>query len=77
MADFCKQCSIALFNEDLGDFRNAGAPDTFEVCEGCGPTVVNADGECVSMWCEKHFDAPNDYVGEVRKIDSIKGNGNA
>lgn len=49
MADFCRQCSLSTFGEDFGDLRNLNGPhDTHVICEGCGPTVVNPSGECVT-----------------------------
>ena len=61
MADFCKQCSEELFGEDFGDFRGIGDP-TIELkpdegwealCEGCGLTLVNHEGVCISPYCTK------------------------
>lgn len=60
MAEFCKQCA-----EGLGlpqDFEGLLTTDQAKaglvvrvLCEGCGPTYVNADGECVSKFCyRKH-----------------------
>lgn len=67
MADFCKQCSIDHFGEDFGDLANLGGEDTKVVgahydddtvwaviCEGCGPTYVNNEGECVHDCLEHH-----------------------
>lgn len=61
MADFCKQCSIALFGADHGDLKNIGRGETLApgegwvcICEGCGPTLVNDDGECISDCLEQH-----------------------
>ena len=31
MADFCKQCSIDLFDEDFGDVK--------DICTKCGHTI--------------------------------------
>lgn len=57
MADFCKQCSLENFGEDHKDFQ-FNAPDgmvTAVLCEGCGPTYVDNDGNCVCDWClEQH-----------------------
>ena len=53
MADFCKQCSIALFGEDCGDMKGL-CEDGFYVtviCEGCGVTCVNHLGECIFEDC--------------------------
>ena len=61
MADFCKQCSIEMFGEDFGDL--AGLTNKEEhtdkdlfmqvLCEGCGPTMVDHTGRCVTNWCLK------------------------
>ena len=66
MADFCKQCSIELFGEDYGDFKphnpaplkpGYGWP---VLCEGCGPTLVNNEGECIAKDCELHGEEAGD-----------------
>lgn len=62
MADFCKQCSIKNFNEDFRNLHNLGGERVLPegmgwpvVCEGCGPTYVNDEGECISKHClEEH-----------------------
>ena len=61
MADFCKQCSLEIFTEDFGDFANLHPDKTLEenygwlvLCEGCGPTLVNTEGSCISKTCDKH-----------------------
>lgn len=62
MADFCNQCAAALGfpKGDLGYIRKdeAGNPLTLEagygwseLCEGCGPTVVNTEGDCIALNC--------------------------
>ncbi|QDP61579.1 MAG: hypothetical protein Tp138OMZ00d2C19078261_40 [Prokaryotic dsDNA virus sp.] len=60
MADFCKQCSIEIFGEDCGDMKGLGDGSKLEpgfgwacLCEGCGPTVVDDEGTCISMVCDK------------------------
>ena len=54
MADFCKQCSEALFTEDFGDMAGLCTAEENErglfacvLCEGCGATQVTADGTCI------------------------------
>lgn len=51
MSDFCKQCSIKLFREDMKDLANLGPleKDYYHVvlCEGCGPTLVDETGSCI------------------------------
>ena len=65
MADFCKQCSMEHFGEDLKDLANLGStPLTKEelsngigftvLCEGCGFIIVDNDGKCMDPTCEKH-----------------------
>ena len=53
MAEFCRQCSIANFGEDYGDFAGLlSAEDEANgllqvvLCEGCGPIVVDRAGAC-------------------------------
>lgn len=60
MADFCKQCSIATFGEDYGDFAGLQTEEdtannlvTSVLCEGCGPTEVDHTGECVALICDE------------------------
>lgn len=48
MADFCKQASIELFDEDFGDLRGLCFGDEFcsVFCEECGISTVNPEGVC-------------------------------
>lgn len=63
MADFCKQCSLAVFNQDFGDFASIVTEEEFTnkflvgivLCENCGPIEVNHLGECVSEKCGGHY----------------------
>jgi hypothetical protein len=65
MADFCRQCSLENFGEDYGDLANL-IPDldfalgycAVALCEGCGPTVVNKMGMCLSGHCLRRHHAP-------------------
>ena len=56
MADFCRQCSETNFGEDSKDLAGiAEKGKSAEVlCEGCGFTYVNEDGECVYDLCPLH-----------------------
>lgn len=61
MADFCKQCSIEIFDKDFEELANLGGAHKLAegeawhaLCEGCGPTLVNDLGECVDPHCDKH-----------------------
>lgn len=58
MADFCMQCSIATFGDDIGDLaglsNNADdAVGNYPVvlCEGCGSIQVDSKGRCMSRDC--------------------------
>jgi hypothetical protein len=64
MADFCKQCSEELFGKDFEDLKGlsrehseplAPGEGYIVICEGCGLTVVDEDGKCISD-CMKHHD---------------------
>lgn len=58
MADYCANCSRELFGEDHGDLRGLVTEDEWDhgycavaLCEGCGPTWVDPQGNCVRPWC--------------------------
>ena len=59
MADFCKQCSIAIFGSDSKDLAGLVSEEDHKkgfatgavICEGCGYIQVNYLGECVSEDC--------------------------
>lgn len=36
MADFCRQCSISIFGEDMKDLADMTTTVTLVLCEGCG-----------------------------------------
>lgn len=70
MADFCKQCSINMFGEDFKELARISEPGQFAdvICEGCGWTTVNHNGECVSSTClEKHLTCPVVEAYEARQ----------
>lgn len=56
MAEFCSQCSLKLFKEDYKDLAGIAKRGgvAIVICEGCGGTQVNSDGQCVSLHCERH-----------------------
>jgi hypothetical protein len=62
MADFCKQCSIDHFGKDFGDLAGLYPEIEYEtlttICEGCGLTVVNKQGECIAACLLKHGTVP-------------------
>lgn len=63
MADFCKQCATNLFGEDpaFNDARgliteadsSIGLAGLF-LCEGCGSTMVDHEGKCITDCLEHH-----------------------
>lgn len=61
MAEFCNQCAKALFDEPIGDFANMLRDDQYEdgygaavLCEECGATVTDKEGNCKAQWCAIH-----------------------
>ena len=62
MAEFCKQCAEEAWGpETESDFKGAiGKAESdngwriVALCEGCGITYVNHEGECTSPDCNKH-----------------------
>jgi hypothetical protein len=55
MADYCKQCSKAIFGKDYKELANLVTEDEFALgiaasvlCEGCGHTFVDHEGNCLS-----------------------------
>jgi hypothetical protein len=58
MADFCRACSILIFDRDYGEMAGITAQKDWDegracpvLCEGCGPIQVDPDGNCVSGDC--------------------------
>ena len=65
MANFCKQCSIEIFQEDFADLAgfSVNRQELISVlCEGCGNAVVDNTGECVNRDCLKKHGVPNDSL---------------
>ena len=66
MSDFCKQCAEKIFGDGTpSDFivNRRGTLGEGEgwrfLCEGCGPTIVDDDGVCLSQFClQKHRSKP-------------------
>ena len=65
MADFCKQCSIEIFGQDSRDLsglftgplnKDHGIP---VICEGCGWTYVDLEGNCTGVGCLENHNASN------------------
>ena len=58
MADFCKACSIDIFEKDFGDHAAITTEKDWDegmacvvICEGCGSIQVDPEGNCVSPDC--------------------------
>lgn len=69
MADFCKQCSIELFDENFGELANLVTEAQFNegkvafvLCEGCGSTTVDHTGTCIFSGCLRKHVAPIDPI---------------
>jgi len=67
MADFCKQCSLELFDRDSGDFKGLLTEEAHKegyfmpvLCEGCGPCTVDHTGKCCDPTCMKKHGGPHD-----------------
>ena len=64
MADFCKQCTAALFGEEYADRNDMVGLSTEEdtakglyasaLCEGCGFIQVDHTGKCITENCSEH-----------------------
>lgn len=52
MADFCTQCSVHLgAPRGWSDFTEEPYYPIEVLCEGCGPTIVDSSGRCISTNC--------------------------
>lgn len=58
MADFCKQCTVAVLGvkPEQNDFADMGEPPEGKswvvLCEGCGYTLVDGTGTCLTDDCK-------------------------
>lgn len=59
MADFCKVCSVMMFNRDFEELAGLSTAEDTEnglycwvLCEGCGSVQVDHTGKCISEFCE-------------------------
>lgn len=73
MSDFCKQCSIEIFNEDHKELAGLAGEKPLSIgygmaalCEGCGSIVVDNDGVCIADWCEKHGPVTSNHMALKR-----------
>lgn len=69
MAEFCRQCLLEDFGEDLGDLKGLSTEkDTKNnlycvvICEGCGVIQVDHLGNCVSEDCYRKHGAKENSV---------------
>lgn len=86
MADFCKQCSIEMFNEDFKELEGlCKEGDAIRVlCEGCGPpdgVLVDYKGRCIDIKCpnrgkhkafEKPEQTPHARLNPLRQREMIR-----
>ena len=68
MSEFCKQCATVVGVDTR--FAGLTSPEDWAagsakvvLCEGCGPTQVGPQGQCVSSDCDLHRKAPS--LGEI------------
>lgn len=54
MADYCKECSVDLFNSDFKELANLSTEEDTKkglfanvICEGCGFVQVDHTGKCL------------------------------
>ena len=58
MADFCNQCATEL-GFPIGDLAHSDRPKVEpgfgypELCEGCGPVLVDENGYCIDPLCDR------------------------
>ena len=78
MSDYCKQCSMELFNKDNGELANlvteldrVNKHSAMVLCEGCGFTCVDHEGKCIGNCTKDHA---NDW--DESRVDVIGQNGN-
>lgn len=67
MADFCRQCTMEVFNEDESDLNGLITEAEVDMgywaealCEGCGPTHVDHRGTCIDPNCINKHGAKNE-----------------
>jgi hypothetical protein len=79
MADFCMQCSVAIFTEDNGDLAGLSTEDNTKndmfavvLCEGCGPTSVDHEGRCVAHNCLEFHGAPSFPYMRLAKLLGVE-----
>lgn len=84
MADFCKQCSEELFEQDFKELAGITKPTIWAegkscivLCEGCGLIQVDPEGRCVSTDClralsHKRQGARIDKAGFKRGFESAR-----
>jgi len=60
MAELCKQCTLDTFGEESSNLTGMVTKQQFAsglvaraICEGCGETYVDHEGNCISKCCTK------------------------
>lgn len=57
MSDFCRDCSEIMFGKDFRELAELSSkPSVRALCEGCGETLVNSDGECLIHTHAEHLE---------------------
>ena len=83
MAEYCNQCSQVHFDM-LGDFIGLVTPDdetrglaALVLCEGCGSTLVNAAGDCISKQCLASVDGKCSGMLQAKNYGTIPAGQNS
>lgn len=78
MAEFCRQCTKILFDEDTSDFEDISLEEDTKknlyyvvVCEGCGVIQVDHLGNCISEDCEGEHRRKNSNGATMRKLSLL------
>lgn len=71
---YCQQCSIQFFGDDHRALAGNGVHE--DDCEGCGTTIVDDDGVCISPTCFRKHGATSHSVtigvhGHVYSVEWI------
>jgi hypothetical protein len=72
MADFCRDCSLEMFDKDFRDLACLGDGSKLQpgmgwhcICEGCGFILVDDDGVCIDGRCIRHGWAHIKYADTI------------
>lgn len=68
MSNFCKRCSIEIFDEDFEDMKGLSSEEDTKngqfasaLCEHCGYIQVDHTGKCITHTEEEHKKIYDDF----------------